>query len=116
MASFLYVKPCVYTAADNGSFSAFDEKTGKLLWQKRLGEPLNPSPIYADGKIYVLSELGTATVFEINADDPTQPAKVLATNSCVSNGAEQFVQASFAVSGKCLLLRTETELWCIGKP
>ncbi|MDR0870057.1 MAG: PQQ-binding-like beta-propeller repeat protein [Planctomycetaceae bacterium] len=110
MASFLYVKPCVYTASDNGSFSAFDEKTGEFLWQKRLGEPLNLSPIYADGKIYVLSELGTTTIFKINADPAKEP-EVVATNKI----GEQYVQASFAVAGEQLLLRTEKELWCIGK-
>ncbi|GHT21568.1 serine/threonine protein kinase [Planctomycetales bacterium] len=115
LASYLYVKPCVYTATDNGSFSAFDEKTGKLLWQKRLGEPLGPSPIYADGKIYVLSAQGTTTVFQIadvqSGGNPAEPAEMLATNSI----GEQYVQASLAVAGKHLLLRTEKELWCIGE-
>jgi outer membrane protein assembly factor BamB len=109
MASFLYIKPCLYTACDNGSFSAFDAASGEFLWQQRLGGPLNSSPIYADGKIYVTSELGATTVLLPNADPKKQP-KVLATNEL-----EEHVLATIAVAGKQLLLRTDHNLWCIGK-
>ncbi|MDR3183557.1 MAG: PQQ-binding-like beta-propeller repeat protein [Planctomycetaceae bacterium] len=110
MASFLYVKPCLYTACDNGSFSAYDAATGEFLWQKRLGSPLNSSPVYADGKIYVTAESGAVTVLKPNAD-VKKTAEVLATNEI----GEQYVLATPAVTGNQLLLRTETELWCIGK-
>ena len=110
MASFLYVKPCLYTCTDNGSFSCLDAATGEFLWQLRLGGSLNPSPLYADGKIYVLSEQGTTTVLK-PSDDPKKPAEIIATNEL----GEQHVQASIAVAGKQLLLRTANQLWCIGK-
>ena len=107
MASFLYVKPFLYTCTSDGSFSCLDAATGEFLWQLRLGGALNPSPIYADGKIYVLSEEGTTTVLKPSAD-PKQPAEIIATNEL-----DEQCQASIAVAGKQLLIRTAERLWCI---
>ncbi|GHT36220.1 serine/threonine protein kinase [Planctomycetales bacterium] len=110
MASFLYVKPCVYTACDNGSFSAFDAATGEFFWQKRIsGSKLNPSPIYADGKIYVLSEEGITTVLKPEADPKKEP-EVLSENELGEHAL-----ASIAVSEKSLYIRTDKHLWRIGK-
>ncbi|MDR1963001.1 MAG: PQQ-binding-like beta-propeller repeat protein [Planctomycetaceae bacterium] len=109
MASFLYVKPCLYAANDNGSFSAYDAETGEFLWQKRLSGALNPSPLYADGKIYVLSELGTTTVLK-PAANPKEPPEIVAENEL-----GEHTLASMAVAGKQLFIRTDHHLWCIGK-
>jgi outer membrane protein assembly factor BamB len=109
MASFLYVKPVLYTFPDN-RICAVNAETGELLWQTRLGiGQLNPSPIYADGKIYVLSERGTTAVLK-PSDDSTTPAEVIATNDL-----DELTRASMVVAGNQLLIRTETGLWCIGK-
>lgn len=109
IASFLYVKPCLYTALDNGTFSCLDATTGEFLWQLRLGGALNPSPVYADGKIYVLAEHGETSVLKLS-DDPKKPAEVLAKNALGED-----VLASIAVAGNRLLIRTDKHLWCIGK-
>ncbi len=109
MSSFLYVEPCLYSSTDNGSFSCVDATTGKFLWQLRLGGSLNPSPLYADGKIYVLSEQGTTSVLKLN-EDPKKPAEVL-----VKNELDHHAQASPVPFGKRLLIRTDNHLWCIGK-
>ena len=110
MASFLYVKPCLYTCTDNGAFSCLDAATGEFLWELRLRSgALNPSAIYADGKIYVLSERGTTTVLK-PSDDPEKPAEIIATNEL-----DELSRASIAVAGKQLIIRTANRLWCIGK-
>ncbi len=109
MSSFLYVAPCLYTSTDNGSFSCLDATTGEFLWQLRLGGSLNPSPLYADGKIYVLSEQGTMTVLKPHAD-PKQPAEVLAKNEL-----DQHALASPVPFGQHLLIRTDSHLWCVGE-
>jgi outer membrane protein assembly factor BamB len=108
-SSFLYIKPCLYAAADNGTFIALDAATGEVLWQHRLEGRPDSSPIYADGKIYVTTHIGVTTVFKLN-DDPKKPAEVIAVNE-----TGETVQATLAIAGKQLFLRTETELWCIGK-
>jgi outer membrane protein assembly factor BamB len=107
--SFLYVKPCLYSATDNGTFIALNAATGELLWQRRLEGRPDASPIYADGKIYVTTHIGATTVLKLNVD-PAKPAEVIAVNEI-----EETVQATLAVAGKQLLLRTDKELWCIGK-
>ncbi len=109
MASLLYVKPCLYSAIDGGTFTAYDAASGEPLWQKRLGGALNPSPLYADGKIYVLSEQGTTTVLQLAAD-PKEEARIIAKNEL-----DEHVLASIVVAGKQLLIRTDQHLWCIGK-
>jgi len=108
-ASFLYVKPCLYSACDTGTFSAFDAATGKVLWQQRHEGRFDSSPIYADGKIYVTTHIGETTVYKPNAD-PMKPAEVLAVNEM-----DATVQATLAIAGKHLFIRTDKELWCIGK-
>jgi len=109
IASFLYVKPCLYTATESGTFSCLDATTGEPLWQLRLGGALNPSPLYADGKIYVLAEHGETTVLKLS-DDPKKPAEILAKNAL-----DEDVLASIAVAGNRLLIRTDKHLWCIGE-
>jgi outer membrane protein assembly factor BamB len=108
-ASFLYVEPCLYSSTDNGTFSAIEAATGKFLWQQRLEGRIDSSPIFADGKIYVTSHVGITKVFKPNAD-PTQPPEVIATNE-----VEATVQATIAVAGKQLFIRTDKELLCIGQ-
>ena len=110
MSSYLYVKPCLYTASDNGTFTCLDAATGEVLWDMRLRSgALNPSPIYADGKIYVLSEQGTTTVLKPSSN-PTEPAEIIATNQL-----EELCRASIAVAGKQLIIRSAEKLWCIGQ-
>ena len=107
--SFLYVKPCLYVPGDNNTFAALDPATGNVLWTRRFEGKMDSSPIYADGKIYVTTNIGTTTVLKLNAD-PKQAAEEVAVNEIGES-----VQATLAVAGKQLFLRTEKELWCIGK-
>ncbi len=109
MSSFLYVKPCLYACTDNRNIACLDAATGEFLWQLPLRSgALNPSPVYADGKIYVLSEQGTTTVLK-PATDPKKPAEIMATNEL-----KEHCRASMAIAGKQLIIRTDNQLWCIG--
>ena len=109
ISSFLYVKPCLYAASENGTFAALDAATGEILWTRRLEGNPDASPIYADGKIYVTTHIGATTVLKPNAN-PKQAAEVIAVNEI-----DESVQATLAIAGKQIFLRTEKELWCIGK-
>jgi len=110
MSSFLFVDPFLYTAS-GVFFNCLDAATGEHLWQLRLDTgPLNPSPLYADGKIYLLSEHGITVVLRPSAD-PTVPAEIIATNEL--NG--DLTRASIAVAGNQLIIRTHHHLWCIGR-
>jgi outer membrane protein assembly factor BamB len=109
MSSFLYVNSSLYTCTDGGYFSALDATTGEILWRLQLRSgALNPSPLYADGKIYVLSERGTTTVLRPSTD-PKEPAEIIATNEL-----NEHCRASIAVAGQQLIIRSANRLWCIG--
>jgi len=107
----------LYWVADDGI--AFAAKPGeeKPLWAERLpgltgaggrGKPFYASPVVAGGKILATSRANG--VFVIDPD----PAglKVLGQNRF--NGDETFFNATPAVSGGKLFLRSQTHLYCVG--
>lgn len=103
--SMLYVKPYLYSITDNGIATCFKADTGEIVWQERIGGNHASSPVYADGKIYFLSMEGETTVIEAGS-----VFKVLAKNPL-----NEKCQASMAISGKNIFIRTEKNLYCIGR-
>lgn len=101
--SLLYVKPYLYSITDGGVAHCYDATTGEVVYAERVGGDQCASPVYADGRIYFLSEAGEATVvkagprFEILAKNPLN-------EKC---------QASMALSQGRLFIRTENNLYCI---
>ena len=73
--SMLLVGDELYMVSDGGLGSCVDAKTGKVHWQKRLGgNGYSASPIYADGKIWFLSEDGVGTVVKAGKTSSRSPA------------------------------------------
>lgn len=103
--SLLYFASRLYGITDGGIAHCFDAKTGDIVWQERVGGNFSASPVLADGRIYFLSEAGVTTVIEA-----APQFKVLATNPL-----DEKCQASMAVSGGRLFIRTEKALFCIGR-
>ncbi len=93
----------LYIVSDNGIATCLDGKTGKTYWQQRMGAAYSASPLYADGRIYFLSEDGETTVIA-----PGKEFKKLA-----SNAIEEPALASIAVSDKALFIRSEKNLYRI---
>jgi outer membrane protein assembly factor BamB len=87
--------------------SCLDPKTGEQKWSGSLGlkENVWSSPTGADGKIYCISEDGTAVV--ASAGDEF---KILST---IAMG-EGPCRSSIAVAGGQLFVRTAQNLYCIG--
>jgi outer membrane protein assembly factor BamB len=102
--SLLYVKPHLYSIADNGTATCLKGDTGEVMWRERVGGNFSASPVYADGRIYFLSDAGETTVVEAG-----QQFKVVGRNPL-----EEKCQASVAVSRGRLFIRTEKNLVCIG--
>jgi outer membrane protein assembly factor BamB len=96
----------LYIVSDNGIATCIDAKTGDELWRARLGGNYSASPIYADGRIYFLSEEGETIVIA-----PGRQLKHLATNQL-----EGPTLASMAVSHSSLFIRTATNLYRISNP
>ena len=54
--------------SDNGIVSCLDAKTGKENWRQRLPGSYSASPVFADGRIYLLNESGETTVIAPGKD------------------------------------------------
>ena len=93
----------IYIVNDVGIASCLDARTGAVLWQQRLGGNHSASPVFADGRIYFLSEEGTATVIA-----PGTTFRQLATSQL--DGA---ILASMAVAHRSLFIRTNSHLYRI---
>jgi outer membrane protein assembly factor BamB len=93
----------LYMVSDNGVGTCLDAKSGKLNWQQRIGGNHSASPVFADGRIYFLSEEGECTVIA-----PGKEYRELARNAIGER-----TLASIAVSGKALYLRGDKHLYRI---
>ena len=91
----------LYMITDNGIATCVDAATGKEHWKARVGGNHSASPIFADGRIYFLSEEGESVVIA-----PGKEFKVLAKNEL--NGE---TLASMAVSGGSIFVRSRTHLY-----
>jgi outer membrane protein assembly factor BamB len=103
--SMLYVEPYLFTINERGVAQCLEAGTGKLVWQQRISGQYAASPIVADGRIYFLSEDGEATVIEAGP-----VFKLIAHNAL-----HERCFASYAVSQGNIFVRTEKNLYCIGK-
>jgi outer membrane protein assembly factor BamB len=106
-SSPIYFKPYLYTVTDAGIVSIFEVQASDLkpLDQGRIPGNYSASPAYADHKIYFLSEQGETTVIE-----PGASLKVIEANPLGEK-----CQASPAISNGQIFIRTERNLYCIGK-
>jgi outer membrane protein assembly factor BamB len=95
----------LYVVSDLGVVSCLDAMTGAVHWQQRIGGNHSASPIFADGRIYFLSEEGVATVIA-----PGKEFRKLATSEL--DGA---TLASMAVSGGSIFIRSHSHLYRLGR-
>jgi outer membrane protein assembly factor BamB len=96
----------LYMVSDNGIASCLDAKTGKEHWRHRLGGNYSASPVYADGRIYFLSEECESPVVA-----PGKTFNLLATNR-----VDGRCLASMAVSRRSIFLRSDGHLYRIEQP
>ena len=96
----------LFVVSDIGVASALDAKTGASHWVRRIGGNYSASPVFADGRIYFLSEEGLATVIA-----PGTEFRILARNQL--DGA---TLASMAISDSSIFIRSDTHLYRLGTP
>jgi len=102
--SMLYVRPFLFLVTETGVAKCLRAETGEVLWRERLEGRYSASPIWAEGRIYFLSEKGKTTI--VRAGDEFT---VLAENEL-----NEKCGASPAVSQKHIFIRSENNLYCIG--
>jgi outer membrane protein assembly factor BamB len=96
----------VYTLTETGILCRFDAKTGKLAYRTRIdpaATAFTTSPWAYDGKLFCLSEEGQT--FVIAAGEKFQLLHV--------NALDEMAQATPALVGERLLIRTEHRLYSI---
>lgn len=103
--SMIFDQGLLYNMHESGIATCMDAETGEVIWQARAGGQHWASPVLADGRIYFLTEEGETIVIA-----PGREYKELARSSL-----GEHTQASMAVSGGRLYIRTAENLWAIGR-
>lgn len=101
--SLLLVGDELYMVSDKGIATCVDAATGTEHWQERIGGNFSASPLFANGRIYLLSEEGEGILLA-----PEKTFKVLARNKL-----EERTLASYGVSGNTLFIRSDKHLYRI---
>lgn len=104
LASPLLVSPYLYTISRDNILFCIEEATGEVVWQERLSGVHSASPIYAEGRIYILSEEGVTLVLR-----PGDKYDEIARNS-----VDGVCKATMVVSHGHFYIRSSTNLYCIG--
>lgn len=104
-AAPLLVGDLLFLVSDKGVATCLEAKTGKVVWTRRITGNYSSSPVYAEGRFYILDHDGKGYV--LSAD---REGMLLATNR-LDAGA----RATPAIAGKALFVRTYTHLYRIEK-
>ena len=94
-----------FLVTDNGFAYCLDEKTGKRLWQHRLGDHHSASPVSAGGLLYFPDDDGTTYVVK-----GTNKFELVSRNKLAEG-----CRASPAISDEQIFIRTLSQLYCIGE-
>ncbi|HEX8149497.1 MAG TPA: PQQ-binding-like beta-propeller repeat protein [Pyrinomonadaceae bacterium] len=93
----------LYAVSDGGVLSAFEARTGRLVYQERLPSSFSASPVAADGKLYFSSEDGD--VYVVRAGPKFE---LLATNP-----VGEPLMATPAVTDGMLILRAHRHVYAV---
>lgn len=102
----LLIGDSIYLIDDSGVLTCLEATTGKVVFTARIGGDFWSSPLYAEGRIYLMGNKGKTTVIA-----PEKALRVLATNEL-----DGTFRASPAVTGRSLIMRSETHLYRIEQP
>ena len=103
--SQLLVGDLLFMMNDSGVATCLDAKTGIEIWNKRLSGSYWSSPLVANGLIYCWSQEGDVPVFKAGRE-----FELVAENKFADG-----INASPAVAGKSLIVRTKSHLYRVEK-
>ena len=109
----------LYAVADTGRLYAFDSKSGDKLWDYSLGTVGKGSPIFADGKLYVMEVNGNIHILRPSRDECKSLCKV-SLKASENAGARGIIgmdeiYASPAVADGRVYFVTRDRTICIGQ-
>ena len=105
LPSLVWVAPRLFAITDGGVASCLDGATGELVWQERVGGNFAASPIAAADRIYFFGDNGETAVIRSGPK-----FEILGRNALGEK-----IQATPALSQGQFFIRTEQNLWCVGK-
>jgi outer membrane protein assembly factor BamB len=108
MPTPLIYKGILYVLSNNGTFDAYDLKTGEEIYRQRLplvGSGFSASPIAADGKIYLSNEDGEILIVAAG-----NKFSHIATNSM-----GELLMATPALSDGVMYVRSASSLFAVGR-
>jgi outer membrane protein assembly factor BamB len=103
--SLLLADGLLYSVTEKGILQCMEPSTGDIIYTKRLEGTFSASPLFADGRIYLLNDSGDTTAIK-----PGRKYEELAHNEI-----GEPTQASLAVSGGRIFQRTVRHLYCFAK-
>jgi outer membrane protein assembly factor BamB len=98
----------LYVLANNGTFDAYNLKTGEEIYRQRLslvGSGFSASPVASDGKIYLSNEDGEILV--VSAGEKF--------NHIGTNSMGELLMATPAISDGVMYVRSSSSLFAIGR-
>ncbi len=101
----------LYVVSDTGNLNAFDGKSGEKLWEHNLGTVGKGSPVWADGKMYVMEVNGNIHILEANREGCKQLSLVQLKATTVAGLDE--IYASPAISEGHIVFVTRDRTICI---
>ena len=104
LSSLLYIKPYLYSISRDNILHCLEASSGTIVWMQRLSGVHWASPVYADGRIYILSEEGVTLVL--------RPGPKY--DEVARNDISVTCLASMAVSQGNFYIRSDQDLYCIG--
>jgi len=110
-ASLLVKDGILYVVTDTGKLLAFDAPTGKALWEHTLGTVGKGSPIWADGKIYVMEVNGNIHILKPSREkcETLSQTQLLATQA---DGYDE-IYGSPAISNGSVFFCTRDRMICV---
>lgn len=113
-ASLLVKDGILYVVADTGRMYAYDSKDGKELWSYNLGTVGKGSPVWADGKLYVMEVNGNIHILEPSREGCKELSHVQLL-ARVDKGMDE-IYASPAIADGRIYFVTRDRTICIGNP
>ena len=104
----------LYVVTDTGKLMAFDAPTGKELWTSSIGTVGKGSPVWADGKIYVMEVNGNIHILKPSREKCEELSHVQLF-ARVGSGYDE-IYGSPAIANGRVYFSTRDRMICVGDP
>ena len=102
----------LYVVADTGRLHAFDSESGEELWDHSLGTVGKGSPVWADGRLYVMEVNGNIHILRPSREKCESLSRVI-LNATDGSGTDE-IYATPAISDGRIFFVTRDRTFCIG--